>query len=82
MSEGQIGAAWAAIAEAAPERAKGALPQMERVFYAGAAATYAALLEATPGAAGPQDVAAALAQLLARMDSVGDELRQMRGAGR
>jgi hypothetical protein len=63
----------AAMAEA-PEHAKRELPQMQRIFYAGAAATYDAILKATYGASGPQDVADALEGLLARMDAGGDEV--------
>jgi hypothetical protein len=74
MDETHIGAAWAALVAEAPEHAKSDLPQMQRIFYAGAAATYDAMLKATYGTSGPQDVADALEELLARMDAIGDEV--------
>ena len=52
MDETHIGAAWAALVAEAPEHAKSDLPQMQRIFYAGAAATYDAMLKATYGASG------------------------------
>ena len=78
--EMDLTAAWANLAAEVPEHSRRDLPQLERIFYAGAAAVHDVLMLALTAHKdiAPADVPNTLEHLLARLTDIGEELREVK----